>query len=109
MGRPRETEQRLVSSKTETSTDWQVYILECGDGSLYTGITTDLKERVLTHNKGTGAKYTRGRLPVRLLYAEAAPDRAIATQREMAIKKLTRPNKLSLISTFTATDRPSAS
>lgn len=109
MGRPRETEQRLVISKTKAAADWQVYILECGDGSLYTGITTALDERLLTHNKGIGAKYTRGRLPVRLVYSETAPDRAIATQREMAIKKLPRPKKLSLIDSFTATDKSSAS
>jgi putative endonuclease len=106
-----------MSSKTEAgagvdpeiSQAWQVYILECGDGSLYTGITRDLEERVLTHNKGTGAKYTRGRLPVRLIYAEPAPDRAIATQREMAIKKLSRPNKLSLIGSFESTGKAAAS
>jgi putative endonuclease len=102
-----------MSSQTEVGSEisqaWQVYILECGDGSLYTGITRDLEARVVTHNKGIGAKYTRGRLPVRLIYAEPAPDRAIATQREMAIKKLTRPHKLSLISSFEATGKSSAS
>jgi putative endonuclease len=102
-----------MSSQTEVGSEisqaWQVYILECGDGSLYTGITRDLKARVVTHNKGIGAKYTRGRLPVRLIYAEPAPDRAIATQREMAIKKLTRPHKLSLISSFEVTGKSSAS
>jgi putative endonuclease len=104
-----------MSSKAEAgagsdiSQAWQVYILECGDGSLYTGITRDLEARVVTHNKGVGAKYTRGRLPVRLIYAEPAPDRAIATQREMAIKKLSRPNKLRLIGSFEPADKASAS
>lgn len=121
MGRPREVKQRLMSSKIEAGAkvgsggnstnghNWQVYILECGDGSLYTGITRNLKARLITHNKGIGAKYTRGRLPVRLIYAEPALDRAIATQREMAIKKLSRPHKLNLINSFKPSGKPSAS
>jgi putative endonuclease len=76
---------------------WQVYILECGDGSLYTGIALNLEERLTTHNQGNGAKYTRGRLPVRLVYAEPAPDRTTAARREWAIKKLPRADKLLLI------------
>ena len=76
---------------------WQVYILQCGDGSLYTGITTNIDLRLTVHNAGTGAKYTRGRLPVKLVYAEPAEDRAIASQREAAIKKMGRAAKLCLI------------
>lgn len=75
-----------------------VYIVECGDGTLYTGWTTDLKSRVETHNRGKGASYTRGRGPVRIAYWEAADDKRQAQRREAAIKKLTRQDKLKLIS-----------
>ena len=74
-----------------------VYILECGDGSLYTGWTTDVEERVKVHNSGLGAKYTRSRLPVKLVYVEEAIDRSAALKREAAIKKLTRRKKELLI------------
>ena len=87
---------------------WQVYILECGDGSLYTGIALNLDERITTHNQGNGAKYTRGRLPVRLVYAESAPDRTTAARREWAIKKLPRADKLLLIDTSDTAVRLSA-
>jgi predicted GIY-YIG superfamily endonuclease len=76
---------------------WQVYILKCKDGSLYTGIAINLTERIATHNQGTGAKYTRGRLPVELVYSETAADRSTASKREAAIKKLSRTAKLVLI------------
>jgi predicted GIY-YIG superfamily endonuclease len=79
--------------------DWQVYIVECADGSLYTGIATDLDARITIHNKGTGAKYTRGRLPVTLVYHEGASDRATASRREHQIKQLSRTAKLNLIAT----------
>lgn len=74
-----------------------VYILECADGTLYTGWTTDIEERVKTHNSGTGAKYTRSRLPVKLVYSEEVEDRSAALKREAAIKKLTRAKKELLI------------
>jgi putative endonuclease len=74
-----------------------VYILECGDGSLYTGWTTDIDDRIKTHNSGQGAKYTRSRLPVKLVYFEEVEDRSAALKREAAIKKLTREKKLKLI------------
>lgn len=73
-----------------------VYMLRCGDGSLYTGVTTDVCRRVAAHNRGKGAKYTRSRLPVALAYQEIAPDRAAALRRERAIKRLTRREKLAL-------------
>ena len=73
------------------------YILVCGDGSLYTGWTNDLEKRVKTHNAGQGAKYTRSRLPVRLVYFEAFADKREAQSREYQIKKLTRAQKLALI------------
>jgi putative endonuclease len=80
-----------------TSARWQVYILECADGSLYTGIARDLDSRIAAHNAGSGAKYTRGRRPVKLLYHETAADRGTALRREAALKKLSRADKLQLI------------
>jgi putative endonuclease len=77
-------------------TDWQVYILECSDGSLYTGIARDLEARISAHNNGSGAKYTRGRGPVKLLYQECATDRSAALRREALLKRLTRTAKLAL-------------
>lgn len=74
-----------------------VYIVECRDNSLYTGWTTDLEERIKTHNEGTGAKYTRSRRPVKLVYFEEVENRSTALKREAAIKKLTREKKLKLI------------
>ena len=67
---------------------WQVYMVRCVDGSYYTGITTDLPRRLLAHNEGRGAKYTRGRGPVELCYREPAESRAAALKREAAIKRL---------------------
>lgn len=77
--------------------DWQVYIVECADNSLYTGIARDLTSRLEEHNAGAGAKYTRSRLPVRLLYKEGHPDRSSASRREATIKHLDRAGKLELI------------
>ena len=75
-----------------------VYILKCSDDTLYTGITTDLKRRVDEHNSSDkGAKYTKLRRPVELLYSEEAEDRSSASKREYAIKKLKRSEKLELI------------
>jgi putative endonuclease len=73
------------------------YILECADGTYYTGWTTDPQRRVLQHNKGTGARYTRVRIPVRLVYIEPQPDRSTAMKREKAIKTLSRKQKSKLI------------
>lgn len=77
---------------------YYVYILRCRDGTLYTGITTDVQKRLAAHNSGKGAKYTRSRLPVTLLYQETQPDKSAALKRELAIKKLTRAQKIRLIS-----------
>lgn len=75
-----------------------VYILECNDGSLYTGLTTDVTKRLDEHNtKICGAKYTKSRRPVKLLYYEPSSDRSSASKREYEIKKLTRLKKLQLI------------
>lgn len=77
---------------------YYVYILECNDKTLYTGITKDLKRRVREHNESSkGAKYTRVRRPVILLYSEECEDRSSAAKREYAIKKLSRDQKLALI------------
>jgi putative endonuclease len=75
---------------------WYVYILECADGTLYTGITTDVNKRLETHNKGKGAKYTRVRLPVKLRVYFEAEDRSSASKEEYRIKQLTREQKLKL-------------
>lgn len=74
-----------------------VYILTCSDGTLYTGWTIDLAERLAAHQAGRGARYTRTRLPVKLVYYETCPDRSSAMKREKAIKKLTRVQKLALV------------
>lgn len=74
-----------------------VYILRCADGTLYTGWTNDLDRRLAAHSAGHGARYTRARLPVELLYAETLPTREAAMSREWHIKRLTREEKLALI------------
>ncbi|MDO8946862.1 MAG: GIY-YIG nuclease family protein [Desulfocapsaceae bacterium] len=77
---------------------WYVYIVQCGDNSLYTGITKDLEKRILEHNSGPkGAKYTRSRRPVALVYSEEATSRSAATSREHHIKKLKRSRKGQLV------------
>ena len=78
-----------------------VYIVRCADDTLYTGWTTDLEQRIVTHNAGKGAKYTRSRLPVELVYYETVSERSEALKREHAIKQLTRKQKLKLISADT--------
>jgi len=76
---------------------WQVYILLCSDGSLYTGISTDVERRFAQHAAGTGAKYFRGRSPCRIVYLESGHDRSSASRREMVIKKMRLTDKCSLI------------
>lgn len=76
---------------------WTVYILRCGDGTLYTGCTNDLPRRLAAHQNGKGAKYTRSRPPVELVYQEEAADKSAALRREIAIKRLDRREKLALI------------
>ncbi len=75
---------------------WKLYILRCGDGSLYTGITTDVERRLEAHRSGKGAKYTRGRSPLELVYAEDCGDHSAALKRELEIKALPREEKLKL-------------
>lgn len=76
---------------------WKLYILRCGDGSLYTGITTDVEKRLEAHRSGKGAKYTRGRTPLELVYSEECGDHSAALKRELAIKNLSREEKLKLL------------
>ena len=73
------------------------YILECADGTLYTGWTNDLEKRLETHNAGKGGKYTRTRLPVRMVYAEAHEDKREAMRREYRIKQMPRAEKIRLL------------
>ena len=77
--------------------EWFVYIVACADGSLYTGISTDLERRVKEHNSKTGAKALKGKLPVILVYLETFRNRSEASVREMSIKKLNRTQKLILV------------
>jgi putative endonuclease len=77
---------------------WFCYILECSDGTLYTGITNDLEMRIKTHNLGKGAKYTKARLPVKLKWSKIVENRSEASKLEYKIKKLNRSQKLILFS-----------
>ena len=76
---------------------WFVYLLRCVDGSLYTGITNDISRRCAQHNAGSASRYTRSRLPVALVYQEPQESRSLALRRELAIKRLTRQQKESLL------------
>ena len=79
---------------------WYVYILRCGDHTLYTGITDDVARRLEAHRAGKGAKYTRGRGPLELAYVEEQTDRGSASRREYQMKKLTRGEKTALCATW---------
>jgi pyrroline-5-carboxylate reductase len=74
-----------------------VYIAKCADGTLYTGMTTDVEKRAKTHNSGKGAKYTRSRLPITIVYKEQCPDKSAALKREREIKGFKRAEKVKLI------------
>ena len=76
---------------------WYVYILRCGDGTLYTGITDNVSRRLAAHRSGKGAKYTRGRGPLKLVYQEQVPDKSAALRREYQIKQLTKQKKEALL------------
>ncbi len=82
------------------NTSWTVYIVRCNDASLYTGVAKDLARRIEQHNAGTGAKYTRSRLPVTLVYSEQAADRGAALRREIEIKRLPAASKRRLADTL---------
>jgi predicted GIY-YIG superfamily endonuclease len=77
--------------------EWTVYILECSDGTFYTGVTNNLQKRINLHNAGKGAKYTRSRLPVKVIYQEDAPEKSEALKREYMIKQLSREQKIKLM------------
>lgn len=76
--------------------NYYIYILKCQDGTFYTGSTNDVEKRVAVHNAGKGAKYTRGRLPVKLLYTESFATKGEALKREVALKRLSREEKIKL-------------
>jgi len=77
---------------------WFVYILRCGDDSLYTGITNNIEKRINAHENGSGAKYTKGRGPLTLVYMQECADKSTAAKREMEIKKMGREKKEALVS-----------
>jgi putative endonuclease len=76
---------------------WVCYLLHCADGTFYCGISNDLEKRLAAHNAGEGAKYTRGRLPVQVVYSEGCADKSAALKREMQIKRLSRCAKQALL------------
>ncbi|MGE5398148.1 MAG: GIY-YIG nuclease family protein [Chitinophagales bacterium] len=84
----------------QTDDRYYVYILRCCDDTLYTGVTKDLDARVEKHNQGVGARYTRGRRPVALVYSEPAVDKSQALKREIQIKQMSRASKLALIDRY---------
>ena len=91
---------------TDKPAVWLVYILQCADGSYYTGITTDLKRRCKQHNAGTASRYTRSRLPVYIVYSEFQATRSLALKREAAIKAISRQKKKLLIQTTGSRSQP---
>lgn len=80
--------------------EWYVYMIQCGDGTIYTGIATDVERRLEQHRAGTGAKYTRGRGPLQLVYVASCGNHSQALKTEWKIKKLSRNEKLALISAY---------
>ena len=88
---------KSAAMTTTSENEVIVYIVRCADDTLYTGWTTHIERRVQAHNSGQGAKYTRSRRPVQLVYTEPQPSRSVAQQREAAIKKMSRRQKLELI------------
>lgn len=97
----------MSGQSVDRAGDHYVYVLQCADGTYYTGYTTDVKRRVAEHNAGRGARYTRGRTPVELVYTESWPNRSAALKREAALRRLPRRVKESLASAGpTDTARP---
>ena len=94
---PWRVEISKTSDKRATARGWSVYVVECVDGTLYTGITTDIGRRVQQHNDGVAARYTRSRRPVHLVYTESVTDRGTALRREAAIKRFSAADKRALI------------
>lgn len=89
--------QKKASSKTSSQSIWFLYVLQCQDDTFYTGITNNLEKRMKAHNDGKGAKYTRTRRPVTLLYYEKCSDRSAALIREAAVKAMPRKKKESFV------------
>lgn len=87
----------LINAEERAVRRWSVYLVRCSDGSLYTGISTDVPSRIRAHNAGKGAAYTRCRRPVALVWIEEGLDESVARKREYAIKQLNRRTKLDLI------------
>jgi putative endonuclease len=86
--------QSSIAELTGDMSDWSIYLLRCGDGSLYTGIATDVSRRISEHEQGKrGAKYLRGRGPLELVYQRAVGDRSVATKIEYCVKQLSRTQK----------------
>ena len=83
---------------------WYLYILRCGDGTLYTGITTDVQRRLEAHRQGKGAKYTRGRTPLELVYREECGTHSEALKRELAVKRMPKAEKQRLMGNVSPTE-----
>ncbi|NQT32235.1 MAG: GIY-YIG nuclease family protein [Candidatus Omnitrophica bacterium] len=79
---------------------WNIYIIECKDGKFYTGVTNNLKRRLMEHNSGNGGRFTRFRKPIKLVYCEECKEKPEALKRESEIKKLNREKKLALVRSF---------
>lgn len=90
----------LPASQTAADGPWYLYIVECRDGSLYTGVTNDIERRVAQHNDGSGARYTRSRRPVRMRYQETCENRSAALVRECSIRLLSPKEKWALIAAY---------
>lgn len=94
------TFQDILDEFIESKNKWEVYMVECSDGTIYTGISNDVPKRVLTHNSGKGAKYTKTRLPVVLKWQKQCENRSEASKEEYKVKKLTKKQKLKLIEEY---------
>ena len=82
-----------LKKRTQKASAWSLYVLKCRDGTLYTGITADLPRRVQQHNDGTASRYTRSRLPIKLIFSEPCRSRSQALKKEYALKQLSREKK----------------
>ncbi|MGD0022806.1 MAG: GIY-YIG nuclease family protein [Smithellaceae bacterium] len=87
----------MKSKKTSARKSWVVYILRCNDNSFYTGLTNDIEKRLMAHNNGTGAKYTRARLPVKLMIMSGCMDRKEAMCLEIRIKRMPKDKKIAAL------------
>ena len=96
------------SANSENEKPWMLYMIECADGSFYTGVTNDIERRLAEHNEGLASRYTRSRRPVKLRYHEICRDRNHALVRECAVKLLSRREKEALLARASPTGAPSA-